>query len=302
MNAPQSQPRPHAPHWGEHVAIFFAWGVHFLPLPALSVLGAVIGTLFYLFVPRHTGVIRLHLRLCFPQRGVFWREWVTWRNLAHTARAALEFGLCAYASPQRIARLVRIEGLEHLRAQEGRAVILLSAHFFGFDLAGLRLCQVTDNVLSMYGHLRGKLLEQKLVAARTRFGGQVIARARGLRPVLLALRHRRKLFYLPDHDFGLGDSLFAPFFGMDAATVSNIGRMAAAAGAAVLPCLTRREELAYVLRIGAPLAGFDGSDPLAEATRMNAIVEQGARENPEQYFWIHKRFKTRPPGAPSIYP
>jgi len=289
-------------HWGERVAVFCAWALHFLPLPLLSLLGAAIGTLFYLFVPRHTGTIRRNLNLCFPQRGWLWREWVTWRNLAHTARAALEFGLSAYASPERIARLVRIERLENLQAQAGRAVILPSAHFFGMDLAGLRLCQVTEGITTMYGHLRGALLEQKLVAARARFGALVIARARGLRPVLAALKQGRKLYYFPDHDFGERDAVFAPFFGIAAATVCNIGRLAAATDAAVVPCLVRLAGFGYVLRIEPALDGFNGRDPLAEATRMNALIEAHARQYPAQYFWIHKRFKTRPPGEASLYP
>jgi Kdo2-lipid IVA lauroyltransferase/acyltransferase len=143
-----------------------------------------------------------------------------------------------------------------------------------------------------------------LLAGRTRFGRQrALARQQGVRAGLAAIKEHLPFYYLPDMDYGPRDSVFVPFFGVPAATVTGLARLARLARARVVPCVTRMLPggAGYEVRCFAAWDDFPGDDPVADTRRMNAFIEERVREMPEQYFWTHKRFKTRPPGEPRWY-
>jgi Kdo2-lipid IVA lauroyltransferase/acyltransferase len=213
----------------------------------------------------------------------------------------LEYGYCWFASRERLKSLMRIEGLEHLRALDGRNVILMMPHFTGLDLAGLRISLETP-LVSIYSVQKDPWLDAFFRAKRLRFGtGIIFARQQGTRPTLRALKDGYRLYYLPDQDFGHRDSVFVPFFGVPAATIGGLSRMAAVTKAAVLPCYPRREANGYTLVIEPALENFPTDDVVADATRMNAVIEAQARRQLHQYFWLHKRFKSRPAGEADFY-
>ena len=213
----------------------------------------------------------------------------------------LEYGYCWFASRERLQQLVRIEGLEHLRALDGRNVILMMPHFTGLDLAGLRVSLETP-LVSIYSVQKDPWLDALFRAKRLRFGtGIIFSRQQGTRPTLRALKDGYRLYYLPDQDFGHRDSVFVPFFGVPAATIGGLSRMAAVTKAVVLPCYPRRESDGYTLVIEPALHNFPTDDVAADAARMNAVIEAQARRQLHQYFWLHKRFKSRPPGEPDFY-
>jgi KDO2-lipid IV(A) lauroyltransferase len=159
----------------------------------------------------------------------------------------------------------------------------------------------------MYSRQKNPLFDAFLREKRNRFGSvTLVSRQQGLRPVLRAMRKGLPLYYLPDMDLGARDSVFVPFFGVQAATVPALSRIVRLTGAVVLPCIT--EQLpggaGYRVRIHPPWTGVPASgepDDAADALAMNAFIEAAVAGMPAQYHWLHKRFKTRPPGEPSPY-
>jgi KDO2-lipid IV(A) lauroyltransferase len=200
-------------------------------------------------------------------------------------------------------RLVRVEGLERFRAQAGKPVILLVPHFVALDLAATRLTLEGDCV-SMFSKQKDPLVNALLYRGRTRFGDQhIVSRQDGIRAVVKSMRRGRPVYYLPDMDYGRRNTIFVPFFGVPAATVPGVSRLARLTGARVLPCLARMlpAGAGYVIEIRPPWEDFPGESVEADTLRMNRYIERCVLEMPEQYYWVHKRFKTRPPGAPRVY-
>ena len=229
------------------------------------------------------------------------REALARRHFAAFGRSFIERGLLWWASPTRLRRIVRVEGLQHLDAQLGRPVILLVPHFVGLDMGWTRLTLERDMV-SIYANQKNLLFNAALYKGRTRFGQSVLlSRQEGTRPAIRAMKAGMPFYYLPDMDYGERDTIFVPFFGVPAATITGLSRLARMTGAVVLPVITRMEADGYVVTIGPAWADYPGESIEADTRRMNAFIEAEALKMPEQYFWLHKRFKTRPPGEKRVY-
>lgn len=285
------------------LAFGLMWLAHFLPLRALAVLGQGLGTLLYWPMRERRRVVRVNLAKCFPGTDAAARERLARAHFRAFFRAFIEHALWWWAPPARIERLVRIEGLQHLRAMRGRPHILLMPHFVGLDAAVTRLsCEV--DVAGLYARQKNPLYERLLARGRNRFGRtRQIARQEGVRAAIRAIRDGYAFCYLPDLDFGPRDSIFVPFFGVPAATVTGVSRLARITGAKLLPCVARMLPggAGYVATIEPPWQGFPSDDVAADTRRVNAFIEQRVLEMPEQYLWLHKRFKTRPPGEARFY-
>lgn len=278
------------------------WLVHFLPLRVISPLGSVAGAAFSLSAgPRR--IARINIEKCFPQMPAGERERLVRAHFRAFGRSFIAYGLWWWASRSRIERLVQVEGLEHLRACAGTPVIVLAPHFIGADAAATRLSAEANSV-GIHAKQKNKIWGALLARGRGRFGDQLqITRQEGIRKVLSAVRAGRPLYYLPDQDFGPRISIFVPFFGVPTATVPALTRIARLTGASVLPCVVRMlpRGRGYRVRIDPPWTDFPTQDPAADTRRMNAYIESQVREMPEQYVWMHKRFRTRPPGEPGFY-
>jgi KDO2-lipid IV(A) lauroyltransferase len=223
------------------------------------------------------------------------------RHFAAFGRSFIERGLLWWASPARIRRLVKIEGLERLAALQDKPVILLVPHFVGLDMGWTRLALERDMV-SIYANQKNLLFNAALYRGRLRFGGsELFSRQEGTRRAIKAMKAGRPFYYLPDMDYGERDTIFVPFFGVPAATITGLARLARMAGATVLPVITRMTDQGYVVEIGAPWVDYPGASIEADTRRMNAFIETEVVKMPEQYFWLHKRFKTRPPGTNKVY-
>jgi Kdo2-lipid IVA lauroyltransferase/acyltransferase len=286
------------------LAVGLLWLLHFLPLPLLAAIGAGVGTAAYHLVASRRRICLRNLELCFPDLDERARRALAREHFRWLGRSYVERGLLWWGSEARLRRLIRVEGLEHITGA-GRAVIILAPHFLGLDAAGTRLNMEVDAV-SMYSRQSNAYINDLLVKFRSRFRPvRLVVRQEGLRPVIRAIREGRHFYYLPDMDFGPRDSIFVPFFGVPAATVPALPRLAAMTGAPVVPVCTRMLPggAGYVVRIDAPLAGFPTDDLAGDTRRMNAWIEDRAREPGmlAQYHWTHRRFKTRPPGEPSLY-
>jgi KDO2-lipid IV(A) lauroyltransferase len=199
--------------------------------------------------------------------------------------------------------LVKIEGAEHLKT--GRPTIVFAPHFVGLDATLARL-SLDFPLAMMYSRQKDPLFERLLYAGRTRFGGRMFPRQAGVKEGLQAIASGALYYYLPDLDYGRNRAIFVPFFGVPAATVTGLSYSARSAGAAVVPCVTRMlPEGGYAAKLYPAWTDFprgeDEASVYADTRRMLAFIEERVLEMPEQYFWLHKRFKTRPEGEQRFY-
>ncbi len=285
------------------IGLAIIWLLHFLPLQMLAPMGRAAGWLLYRLAGERRRVVLANLKLCFPERGGDERGCMARAHFQCFARSLLEHGVLWWSSKARVGKLVRIAGLEHWQAVAGKPVIWLAPHFVGLDMGGIRTS--TDwRVVSVYSQQKNAAFDRALLHGRTRFVKPALfSRQDGIRPVVKALREGLPFYYLPDMDFGERDSIFVPFFGVNAATITGLSRLARLAGAVVVPAVTRQLPGAqgYELRFYPAWENFPTDDVEADTRRMNAFIEERVREMPEQYYWVHKRFKTRPPGEAGFY-
>jgi KDO2-lipid IV(A) lauroyltransferase len=283
------------------ILIAFIWLIRLLPLGALAAVGNAAGSLAYWLVPERRRVTRINLAKCFPQRSEAERDRIARAHFRWFCRSIVERGVWWWGSRERIRRLVRVEGEEHIAALQGKGAVLLAPHFVGLD-AILRLAMQYPMV-STYSHQKDRALDETIFKRRTRFGGGLFSRQETLRPAIRAIKAGALYYYLPDMDFGRKGTLFVPFFGVQAATAMGLAYISRLARAPVLPCVTRMLPggAGYVMRIYPPWTDFPSGDDATDARRMMAFIEERVLEMPEQYFWLHKRFKTRPEGEARFY-
>jgi KDO2-lipid IV(A) lauroyltransferase len=274
-----------------------------LPFALLTRVGAGIGMLLYALAGARRRVVLKNLELCFPEMDADARRRLGRRHFRAFGRSLLEHGILWWGSRDEVQKLVRIEGLEHWCDIAEKPVILLAPHFIGLDMGGIRL--VTEYRLStIYSRQKSDAAEAILMHGRMRFGNSTLfARQDGIRPMITSLKAGQPFYYLPDMDLGARDSVFAPFFNVQTATITALSRIARLTRGIVIPCVTRQlpGTAGYVVRFYPPWNDFPSDDPVADAHRMNAFIEARVREMPEQYYWLHKRFKTRPPGEINPY-
>lgn len=287
------------------LAIAIFWLLHWLPLSVLSRIGEAFGMLLYFVAVPRRRVVAINLGLCFPELSEAERGRLARAHFRAAGRSFLERGLLWWGSPERLQRIVKVEGQEHLRALQaaGRPVILLAPHFVGLDVGGSRLSLDVD-VVSIYARQKNQVFDRWLYHGRSRFGDQLLlSRQDGVRGTIKAMKAGRPFYYLPDMDYGRKDAVFVPFFGVPAATITGLSRLSRLAGAVVVPCITRMLPggQGYRLEIGEPWADFPTADVEADTARMNAAIEAAVRTMPEQYYWVHRRFKTRPEGERRFY-
>ena len=283
------------------LALALMWLLQWLPLHLLAAAGRAFGRVLFLLGRERRHITLTNLRLCFPDTPERERSALARRHFEAFGRSFLERGLLWWASAERIRRIVRVDGLHHLEGARDRPVILLVPHFVGLDMGWTRLT-LELSMVSIYANQKNLLFNAALLKGRTRFGDSVLlSRQEGTRPALRAMKAGKPFYYLPDMDYGQRDTIFVPFFGVPAATITGLSRLARLSGAAVLPVVTAMAEGAYVVRIGAPWEDFPGPDIEGDTRRMNAFIEKEVRRLPAQYFWLHKRFKTRPPGEKGVY-
>lgn len=281
------------------------WLIHWLPLSVQAPIGRGIGLLLYWIIAPRRRVVNTNLRLCFPGLSDAERRALAKEHFALAGRSLIERGLAWFAPEERIRRLVRIEGAEILARliEQRQPIIMLTPHFLGLDLGGTRIATDFDCV-SIYARQRDQVIDRWLYHGRSRFGSQVLLRRdESVRASIKAMKEIRPFYYLPDMDNGIEDSIFSPFFGVQAATLSALPRLTRLGGAVVITCVTRMLPggQGYVVTLGEPWADFPSGDVDADTRRMNACIEDLVRTMPAQYYWVHRRFKTRPPGEPKIY-
>jgi KDO2-lipid IV(A) lauroyltransferase len=280
------------------------WLMHWLPLPVLGRFGDAVGTLLFVVMRPRRHIALTNLRLCLPELTEAERVSIAHRHFQAYSRSVWERGILWWASEARLNRLITVDpGPVPVEAMTSKPTILLCPHFVCLDVAGASIAMVAS-ASSMYVTQKNAVFDQVLRAGRARFKPvKLFTRQDGIKPILRALRDKLPYFMLPDMDFGDKDAEFVPFFGVEAATLTATARIAATTGAQVMPVIATflPNYQGWRVKFYPVWDNYPGPDMVAATLRMNQFIEERVREAPAEYFWTHKRFKTRPNGEPSLY-
>jgi KDO2-lipid IV(A) lauroyltransferase len=272
------------------------------PQHARTLLANALGSVLWLILWPRRRVTLTNLRLCFPTMTAAQRIHIGRQCFRNVARSALDHSVLWCGDRERVERYIRVDGLEHLRAAAGRPLIMVAPHFVGLDAGGIRFNTLTRGI-SIYSRQTSAVWDAWLLKGRQRFNDPVLIARQGadMRAVIRSVKDGLPLYYLPDMDLGAANSIFVPFFGVPSATIPMVPRIARIIGAQVMMAVTEMTVDGYVLHFEAPWTDFPGASIEEDTARMNREIERWVLRIPEQYWWTHRRFKTRPAGEPGIY-
>ncbi len=281
------------------------WLLHWLPLPILGRIGKGIGSVLFVAMPVRRRIALTNLRLCLPHVDEATRERLAREHFQGYARSILERGILWWASPARLSSLIRVVPEVPMQLAAERPTIFLCPHFVCLEVAGVAIT-MAGPACSIYSRQRNRVFDEALRKGRLRFTpdeSNLMARDVGIKPIMRAMRSGRPFLMLPDMDFGRKDAVFAPFFGVPAATLTAPARLAAATDGQIIPVTTRflPNYQGWEVRFHPAWDNYPGPDIDAATRRMNAFIEAQVLETPSEYFWSHKRFKTRPEGMDAVY-
>ena len=274
----------------------------FMPLRVVRGLGALLGWALYLLVSSRRRVVTINLMLCFKELSAPEIRQLTQQTFVYFAQAWLDRSWVWHAPRSWLLRRVTMTGaVGEIIGNE--PTVVFTPHFVGMDAAwaGMVLRQPRQSV-TIYTDQSNKQVDSWILKGRSRWGFmRLLGRASGVKPVIAAVRAGEPLYLLPDMDFGPVDSIFVPFYGVPTATVPSLSRFARLGRAKVVPAVVTMTRSGYELRIHTAWPNFPTDDIAADTALMNRHLESYINQNPAQYYWVHKRFKTRPPGEPEVY-
>jgi KDO2-lipid IV(A) lauroyltransferase len=287
------------------LVLAFLWALSWLPLAVQAAIGRSLGRLLWVAAGSRRKIALRNLELTMPELGADERRRIAYENFQWIARSILERGLLWHASHDRLKRLIHVEGDIGFAARTPGAVMWLVPHFVALDVAGVATQLLQSRLVgSIYQKQSIAAFDKAIRQGRLRFGnGDVFSRHEKALPLIRAIRRGYAFFNLPDMDFGPQEAVFVPFMGVPAATLLAPSKMAKALDMKVQPVVAEilPGGQGYRVRFLEPWTDFPTDDPVADAARMNEWIGSEVRRNPAQYYWVHKRFKTRPPGEPSLY-
>jgi Kdo2-lipid IVA lauroyltransferase/acyltransferase len=286
--------------------VIFTWLANLNPAARLRI-GALLSWLAYKLIKPRVHIVRRNLEFCFPELSATTRErWVR-EHFRALSQSVVDRGALWYGSAQEIRDMIDVTGLEHIKnlIAQSKSIILLTPHFLGMDAAGTRLSMELDSAAYVYKAPNDPAVDVIMSAGRMRFNEIFLIHSKnGIRSMIKHLNAHRPVVYLPDMDFGRKGSVFIPFFGVPAATLLTTAQLAKKLDAVIIPVLSSidLETGHYQVEVLAALENFPGDDSIEEATaRLNRELETWVRRCPTQYYWVHRRFKTRPEGEAAIY-
>ncbi|URX63307.1 LpxL/LpxP family Kdo(2)-lipid IV(A) lauroyl/palmitoleoyl acyltransferase [Luteibacter anthropi] len=291
-------------HWPAWIGVGVIWLIAHLPFRLLMRLGRLTGRLALYLNRERRSIAATNIALCFPELDPVSQQALVRANLCDVGMMLAEFALGWMGSDKAIARVpVTVEGLEHLEAARaaGCGVLLVGGHFSHLELCA-RLVSQRIRIAGMYRQMDSDVFEFAVLRSRLHYADAMFDKD-DIRGTVKYLKAGGTVWYAPDQDMRSKDNVFVPFFGVPAATITATHHLARMSGAVVIPFYHRRlpGDSGYAMRLGAPLPGVPSKDAAADTAVVNGEIEQMVREAPEQYLWVHKRFKTRPPGEPRIY-
>ncbi len=273
-----------------------------LPLDWLRALGLLLGCVLYVLIVPRRRVATTNLRLCFPALSKRQIRSRVLRTFVHFAQAWLDRGWLWHGSPELVRARLQLTGA--VDALQGDApVVIFAPHFVGLDAGWTALTQqLPRRFTTIYTNQADQVIDAWILAGRQRFGRvRLFGRVQGVKAIVAALRAGDPLYLLPDMNYGPQESVFVPFYGVAAATVPSLSRFARLARAKVVPVITRMTRQGYEVQVMPAWADFPSDDALADTALMNQRLQAYIDTMPDQYFWVHKRFKDRPPGVPGVY-
>ena len=290
--------------WPVWIGIGLIWLIARIPYKVLLGVGRIAGWVAARLIgPDRRGTARRNLELCFPDLTDAERARLLEENLRDSGIMLIEFALAWMGSARTLAKIpVTIEGMQHLEAARAakRGVLVVGAHFSHAELCA-RFVSERLRFAGMYREHENAAFEWAIRRARLNYATAMFNKDE-LRPLVRWLKAGGALWYAPDQDMRGKDIVFAPFFGVPAATITATHHLARLSGAIVVPFFHRRlDDGGYAIRLEQPLPDFPSADVVADTARVNSCIERMVREAPTQYLWMHKRFKTRPPGEASVY-
>jgi KDO2-lipid IV(A) lauroyltransferase len=295
--------KPYQPAaWGPRLGFALLRLVSLLPAGPLMAVGRFVGRLFQRLARRRERIARINLGLCFPEMPEAERERLLRRHFEAVGMGLMTFAIAWWWPDRRLDPRVRIEGREHLQAafDHGRGVIFFTGHFTSLEMSGRLLSRLAP-ALPMYRPNENPVIDRIIVSNRERHVERTIPRD-DVRLMIRTLRANKGVWFAPDQNYGLKNSVFADFFGISAATNTSTSRFAELTGARVVPFVVlARPGGGFDMQIQAPLDDFPSKDPQRDTERLNDIIEAWAREAPEQYNWLHRRFKDRPGDEKRFY-
>lgn len=293
----------HPRYWLLWIGIGSLYLVCMMPLRTRWAIGSLLGRSAYHLARHRRDIVQTNIALCFPDLSAREQDQLVRDNFVSSGISLIETALVWFKPAESFVHLVDIEGLEHLRQarSEGKGVLLVGMHLSTLDFCGAVLA-CFENFDVMYRRNKNPLLEAVMTLGRQRTFLSAIERS-DVRGVIRRLRQGSIVWYGPDQDYGRKVSVFAPFFGVPAATITATSRIAGMTDAAVIVFSHYRnlQNGRYRIHISPPLADFPSDDEQDDCRRINQLIEDAIRQAPEQYWWVHRRFKTRPPGLERPY-
>jgi Kdo2-lipid IVA lauroyltransferase/acyltransferase len=284
------------------LGILFMRVLAHLPLAWVRALGWLLGRFLYLVVLSRRHIVKVNLDLCFPQCTPQQRARLGPRIFVRFAQAWLDRSWLWHGKPEVTRERLKLTGaVEELSGTQ--PTVLFAPHFIGMDAGWTALTQQVDrNFTGIYTGQSNKVLDAWMLSGRQRFSsGRPFGRADGVKAIISSLRTGAPLYLLPDMNFGPEESIFVPFYGIPAATVPSLSRFARLGRAKVVPVVTRLTPEGYEVQVLPAWEDFPSEDVTADTAHMNERLQGYIDTMPEQYYWVHKRFKTRPDGLPPVY-
>jgi KDO2-lipid IV(A) lauroyltransferase len=274
----------------------------YLPLPWVRALGWLLGWLLFLLVGSRRRVVQTNLALCFPQWDAARRSQVARQVFVHVAQSFLDRAWLWHAPPEVVRRRLTLTGALH-ELDGSEPTVLFAPHFVGLDAAATAISQqIPRSYVSIYTDQSNKVVDEWLRQGRNRFGEtRTLRRSDGVRELIATMRAGGVLYLLPDMNFGAEESIFVPFYGVPAATVPSLSRFARLGRAKVVPVVPRLTASGYEVRLLDAWKDFPTPDVDADTALMNERLQGYIDAMPDQYYWVHKRFKSRPAGMPGVY-
>jgi len=273
------------------------------PLPVVRAMGVVLGALLWLGARSRRHIADVNLRLCFPEWSHAQRRRMVWRHFIAFGQSVLDRAWLWHAPESVLRQRLQWAGAVDALTAPG-PLVMFAPHFVGLDAGGMAVSLLfrPAPVAFIFVAQSNPVVENWVRGGRERMGNaRPYFRHEGMRKILAGLRRGEPLHLSPDMDFNRDESIFVPFMGVQAATVPSLSRLARVAGARVVPVVTRMTPTGYTIEAQSPLSIFPSEDLVADTARMNELLAGHVRAMPEQYHWVHRRFKTRPEGEPGVY-
>ncbi len=300
-------PRQWASYLLTRGGILFMQVLAALPLGLVRAMGKALGWFLYLAVSSRRHVVQSNLRLCFPELRDEERTVLTRQTFVYFAQAWLDRSWIWHAPAHVVARRLKLTGAVH-ELEGTQPTVIFAPHFVGLDAGWTAITQQLPRAFTtIYTDQANRLLDRWIFRGRRRFahrpggGARLFGRIEGVQPIIAALREGQPLYLLPDMNFGPEESIFVPFYGVPAATVPSLSRFARLGRARVVAVINRMTPEGYETQVMPAWDNFPTGDVVADTALMNKQLEGYIASQPAQYYWVHKRFKTRPEGEPSVY-